>query len=210
MSFREMSNRIPMILHQPGRISAGRVAAPVAQVDVLPTLVDIAATTTGLERPASIDPLHGRSLLPLCAGETIDDPGTCVSEYLAEGTAAPMLMIRRDQYKYIACGTDPEQLFDLDQDPHELENLTKHELLEDFRREAAAHWDSDLLQQTVIRDQQRRRAVHSALRLGRYQGWDFNPTRNAAEEYTRSHMDLTKFDITSRYPRPETFKPKWK
>ena len=53
-------------------------------------------------------------------------------------------------------------------------------------------------------------AVHSALRLGRYQGWDFNPTRNAAEEYTRSHMDLTKFDITSRYPRPDTFKPKWK
>ncbi len=62
----------------------------------------------------------------------------------------------------------------------------------------------------VIKDQKRRRAVHAALRIGRYQGWDFNPARNAAEEYTRSHMDLTRFDITSRFPRPPAFDPSWK
>jgi choline-sulfatase len=210
MSFREWSNRIPMIVHQPRRFAARRVAAPVAQVDVLPTLVDIAAEATGGEKPLPIDPLHGRSLLPLCDGDASNDSDSCVSEYLAEGTAAPMLMIRRGRYKYISCSTDPEQLFDLDQDPNEVENLSNHELLEGFRREAADYWDSEALRKRVIHDQQRRRAVHAALTRGRYQSWDFNPARDASAEYTRSHMDLTRFDIISRFPRPPAFKPKWK
>jgi choline-sulfatase len=210
MSFREWSNRIPLIVHQPGRFNARRVAAPVALVDVLPTLVDIAAAATGAARPPPIDPLHGRSLIPLCDGDASNDPNSCVSEYLAEGTAVPMLMIRRGQYKYISCSTDPELLFDLDSDPDELENLLDHDLLADFRREAADYWDSEGVRQTVIGDQERRRAVHAALRMGRYQGWDFNPVRDASEEYTRSHMDLTRFDISSRYPRPPAFNPKGK
>ena len=208
MSFREWSNRIPLIVHQPQRFSPRRVKNPVAQVDVLPTLVDIANDAGAGPRPEPIDPLQGRSLLPLCDGDASNDPDACVSEYLAEGTAAPMLMIRRGQYKYISCTTDAEQLFDLANDPQELENLTQHELLENFRREAAKYWDSDTLRATVIADQKRRRAVHAALRIGRYQGWDFNPARDASEEYTRSHMDLTRFDITSRFPRPPVFDPK--
>ena len=209
MSFREWSCRIPMILHQPGRYQPGRVAAPVAQVDVLPTLVDIASESSGKAKPAPIDPLHGRSLLPLCKGDSSNDANACVSEYLAEGTGAPMLMLRRGSFKYISCIGDPEQLFDLANDPDELVNLTDHEQLAAFRREADEYWDADGLRQSIIRDQQRRRVVHEALRQGRYQSWDFNPERNAAEEYTRSHMDLTRFDITSRYPRPAAFKPKW-
>ncbi len=210
MSFREWSNRIPLIVHQPDRFDARHVAAPVAQVDVLPTLLDIASASSAVAPPPPIDPLHGRSLIPLCDGDASRDPNACVSEFLAEGTAAPMLMIRRGQYKYISCSTDPELLFDLENDPDELENLLDHELLADFRREAADYWDTGSLRQTVIHDQERRRAVHAALRVGRYQGWDFNPARDASEEYTRSHMDLTRFDITSRFPRPDAFNPKWK
>ena len=190
----------------PGRFGARRVAAPVAQVDLLPTLVGLAAEA-GATAPDPIDPLHGRSLLPLCDGDAANDPNACVSEYLGEGTGAPMLMIRRGQYKYISCMTDPEQLFDLDNDPNELENLQEHPLLQEFRREAADYWDAESLRATVIHSQQRRRAVHAALRIGRYQGWDFNPARDASEEYTRSHMDLTRFDFTSRYPRPPAFDP---
>jgi len=210
MSFREWSNRIPLIVHQPQRFAPRRVPNPVAQVDVLPTLVDIAADAGAGAKPQAIDPLHGRSLLPLCDGDAANDPNACVSEYLAEGTGAPMLMIRRGRYKYISCSTDPEQLFDLDADPNELENLTGHAALAEFRREAAQYWDSDALRATVIANQQRRRAVHAALRMGRHQGWDFNPVRDASAEYTRSHMDLTRFDITSRFPRPPAFNPRWK
>ena len=34
-----------------------------------------------------------------------------------------------------------------------------------------------------------------------------NDQRDASSEYTRSHLDLTQFDITSRFPRPKPFKP---
>ena len=209
MSFRESSCRIPMIIHNPKRFEARRVSQPVAQVDVLPTLVDIAAEGTGATKPDAIDPLNGRSLIPLCDGDAGNDPNACVSEFLAEGTGAPMLMFRQDHYKFISCMTDPDQLFDLEKDPNELNNLAEgkpSQLLEDFRTEAQSYWDAQSLQQKVIHDQKRRRSVHAALRVGQYQGWDYNPPSDASEQYTRSHMDLTKFDITSRFPRPKPFK----
>ena len=209
MSFREWSCRIPMIIHHPERFQPRRIEQPVAHVDLLPTLVDIAHESGGVSRPDAIDPLNGRSLIPLCDGDASNDPNSCVSEYLAEGTAAPMLMIRRGKYKFISCISDADQLFDLEADPDERDNLAADEtdgLLEEFRREAATYWDAETLQQTVINNQQRRRALHAALSIGCYQSWDYNPPRNASEEYTRSYMDLTRFDITSRYPRPRKFK----
>ena len=118
-----------------------------------------------------------------------------------------MLMLRKGALKYVTCPTDPEQLFDLDADPDELHNLADHPSLEEFRAAAAAHWDAEAMRLRVMADQQRRRAVHAALRVGRYQGWDFNPARDASQEFTRSHMDLTRFDITSRFPRPPAFEP---
>ena len=100
MSFRESSCRIPMIVHNPQRFEARRVSQPVAQVDVLPTLIDIAAEGTGATKPAAIDPLNGRSLIPLCDGDASNDPNACVSEFLGEGTGAPMLMFRQDPPKW--------------------------------------------------------------------------------------------------------------
>ncbi|NKB76950.1 MAG: choline-sulfatase [Gammaproteobacteria bacterium] len=214
MSFREWSCRIPMIIHNPSRFSPTRIPQPVAQVDVLPTLIDIAHEGSGVEKPVYIDPIDGRSMVPLCDGDAESDPNRAVSEYLAEGTGDPMLMIREGNYKYICCSSDPEQLFDLDSDPNETVNLANapscQPQMNDFRAQAGAHWDEEAVKEQVIHDQQRRRAVHAALRVGRYQGWDYDVKRDSANEYTRSHMDLTRFDITSRYPRPPRFNPRWK
>lgn len=211
MSFREWSNRIPMIVWRPGRFTQRRVRQPVSQVDVLPTLVEMAAGNMGMEIPEAIDPIDGRSLVALCDGNTRTDPDRAVSEYLAEGTQAPMLMIRTGQYKYTHCPTDPEQLFDLAADPHERINLAGDEamatVMTSFRDDRDRHWDPSAVQEKVIADQRRRRLVHEALRIGQYKSWDYQPERDAANEYTRSHMDLTKFDISSRYPRPPAFRP---
>ena len=217
MSFREWSCRIPMIIHDPSRFKPRRVKQAVAHVDILPTLLDLATgdTAQSHQKPRMIDPIDGRSLLPLCNDDfrnddrRDDDIG--ISEYLAEGTSAPMLMIRRAQYKYIHCPTDPPQLFDLSRDPHEQNNLASDDahakLVQDFSARAASHWDVDAVREKVIADQRRRRAVHGALRIGRYHGWDFNPAPDPAEQYTRSHHDLTDFDIASRYPKPPKFQP---
>lgn len=214
MSFREWSCRIPMIVHRPNRFQPGRVCQPVSQVDVLPTLLSIASENTGNAAPPAIDPLCGRDLLELCDGNQADDSDLTFSEYLAEGTSAPMLMIRKEALKYIRCSTDPELLFDLASDPDELRNLAGQpdyqNTLASFRAMAETHWDETGLCEQVIRDQQRRQAVHAALRIGRYQSWDYQPACDASSEYTRSHLDLTEFDIISRYPRPSAFEPKWR
>ena len=218
MSFREWSCRIPLIVHNPEKFKAARVTQPVAQVDVLPTLLSLAQEATGNAIPEPIDPLQGRTLLPLCKGNNPDPGHLTVSEYLAEGTGSPMLMLRSmgasGNYKYICCDTDPEQLFDLTADPDELVNLAslpEHgAVLEHFHQQALAHWDSSVLREKVVTDQRKRRKVSAALRIGRYKSWDYHPERNASEEYTRSHMDLTRFDYSSRYPRPAPFNPRWK
>lgn len=211
MSLREWSCRIPMIIHQPSRFAPSRVSQPVAQVDILPTLMAIANENTGIAKPEAIERLDGRNLIPLCDGQTADAPNLAVSEYLAEGTSAPMLMLRHGAMKYIQCNTDPELLFDLNQDPNELVNLATNPdyaaSIDDFRIRANHHWDSDKVRAAVIASQKRRTAVHAALTIGRYQSWDFQPVREAANQYTRSHMDLTRFDIKSRYPRPVEFNP---
>ncbi|CAG0878818.1 unnamed protein product [Cyprideis torosa] len=217
MSFREWSCRIPMIIHNPQQFSPRVVCHPVAQVDVLPTLTALAHEYTGAPIPKPLDPLDGCSLLPLCFGHDENDPQACVSEYLAEGAGAPMLMIRRGPYKFISCMTDPDQLFDLTADPDERVNLAddaatevQQAFLAGFREEAAAHWDAEELRQRVIADQQRRRVLSAALRIGQYTPWDYNPPSDASEQYSRSHMDLTQHDIASRFPRAVAFDPKWR
>lgn len=214
MSFREWSNRIPLIIHRPGRHQPKRVDIPVALVDILPTLLQVAHEGTNIPIPQPIDQLDGRSLIKLCNGDADDKPQTCVSEFLGEGTGAPMLMIRQGSFKFITCPTDPDLLFDLNLDPDELTNLATDpgyaQHLADFKSQADNHWDVEAVRKEVITDQVRRRRVHEALRIGRYQSWDFQPQRDASQEYTRSHLDLTKFDICSRFPRPVPFKPNHK
>lgn len=112
-----------MIISRPLRFAHGQIKQPVSQVDILPTLVEIACENVGIAQPDEIDPLSGHSLVSLCDRNDLGQSGTAVSEYLAEGTADPMLMIRRGQHKFISCASDPELLFDLQADPNELTNL---------------------------------------------------------------------------------------
>lgn len=108
--FYEPAVRVPLILRTPGGRPA-RVGESVSQVDVLPTLLDLA----GLEpRPD----LPGRSLLdpPL--------PDRAVfSEYHAQGMVRGGFMLRKGRYKYCAYAGDEPQLFDLDTDPDERTDL---------------------------------------------------------------------------------------
>ena len=48
-------------------------------------------------------------------------------------------------------------------------------------------------------------SAEAALAIGKQASWDYSPVSDASQQYTRSHMDLTDFDIVSRYPRPEPF-----
>ncbi len=195
MSYLEPSAHIPMIVSAPKHFSPRRVKEPVSLTDILPTLADIA----GGKLARTVD---GRSLYPLLTGATENSNATAWGEYLAEGTVAPMYMLRRGPWKYIHCPTDPDQLFNLVDDPDELNNLAaSHPIAVKFRSEVVAKFDIPKINAAVLESQQARHMMFEALKSGEHFPWDFQPLRDASEQYTRNHMSVTDRDLQSRFPR---------
>ena len=199
MSFFEGSARIPLVVHAPARFRARRVSAPVSLVDVLPTLIEL----SGGSVTDAVDPLAGRSLLPLCEGAAEDR--TVVGEYAAEGACAPIVMLRRGTLKFVHCPVDPDQLYDLATDPDERVNLAGHAewaaTVAEFRNEVTQRWDLARFHADVLQDQARRRFVMGALRTGNYTPWEFAPRRDSSNEYMRNHLDLNVVERSARWPR---------
>lgn len=198
MNFFEGGARIPMIVAAPGRFAPRRVAESVSLVDLLPTLIDLAG---GDDDTAT--PRDGTSLMPHLAGA--QGPDLVLGEYLGEGAIAPIVMIRRGPFKFIHSPADPDQLFDLSADPDELVNLALSpghaDTLADFRREVAARWDLARIEAEVLASQARRRLVAAAMAEGKRTSWDYQPRRDAAQEYVRGHMDLEELEASARFPR---------
>ncbi|MBS0580522.1 MAG: choline-sulfatase [Proteobacteria bacterium] len=201
MSFYEPSCRIPLIVHAPARFSPRRVAAPASLLDILPTLVELGRPGPPARYAAPVD---GRSLLPALSGRGA--PAEVIGEYLAEGAIAPIVMLRRADHKFIHCPADPDQLYDLARDPHELTNLAgqaEHaERVAGFRAEVARRWDLRELHEAVLASQKRRHFAYAALRQGRFTPWDFQPLRDASRLYIRNDQELNDLEAMARFPRP--------
>src|SRR5437764_14754381 len=119
MSFLEPSAHVPLVMWAPKLFAPRRVGEPVSLADLLPTFIDIATTGQGKLARA----VDGRSLYPLLGGASENPNATVWGEYIAEGVLAQMYMIARGHWKFIHTLTDPDQLFDLDADPNERQNL---------------------------------------------------------------------------------------
>ena len=199
MNFFEGSARIPLVVHSPQRFAPRRVASPVSLVDVLPTLVEL----IGDQAPELLGDVAGRSLIGLCAGEMQERE--VFGEYMAEGSVAPIVMIRRDSLKFVHCPADPDQLYDVANDPHELTNLCADQAwnatVASFRDEVSRRWNLQQLHHDVVADQARRRFISTALRRGEFTPWDYVPPRVGANEYMRNHLDLNEVERRARWPR---------
>ena len=199
MSFFEGSSRVPLIMHAPGRFAARRVANAVSLLDILPTLAEIGADGARTDYATELD---GQSLLPRLGGG--DGHDEALGEYLAEGAAAPIVMIRRGKHKFVSSPSDPDELYDLAADPDERINLTDRPdaaaLRENFRAEVARRWDLASLDRAVRESQRRRRAVKAALAVGERSDWDYQPPRDASREYVRSYMNLDEREARTRFP----------
>jgi choline-sulfatase len=211
MSFHERSARVPLVMAGPG-VASGIVAPNVSShLDLLPTLVDIATDGVGLSDKlgGSEQAWEGRTLRPLAAGDD-DDVDETTGEYMGEMTSHPMFMIRRGRHKFIRCATDPDQLYDIESDPLERNNLagdagdpTEPELLAEFAKEAAARWDANSIREQVLQSQRRRRILHQAMSEGPLTSWDYQPTVDAANIYVRNHQDWAESGPRHRFPRFE-------
>jgi choline-sulfatase len=198
MNFFEPACRIPLIVQAPGRFAARRVAGSASLVDILPTLCELA----GHAREDYATPLDGSSLVPQLTGAAGRDE--VVGEYLAEGAIAPLVMIKRGRYKFVHSPVDPDQLYDLVEDPEEVRNLApmpQHAArVQEFLGEVSRRWDMPALRAEVIASQRRRHLVDAALRNGRYTPWDFQPFRDAGRQYVRNDQDLGDLEAMARFP----------
>jgi choline-sulfatase len=201
MNWFENSARVPLIVHAPERFRPRRVAAAVSLIDIMPTLLDLAADGHKLHEEVACD---GHSLVGHLSGAGGVDE--VIGEYTAEGTRAPLMMIRRGTLKYIHSPGDPDQLYDLKTDPLERRNLATIDshaaAVASLRQECARRWNMEEISRAVLASQRRRRYLNDILRAQNV-SWDYQPVLDARHQYIRNTVPIFELEMRSRFPAPK-------
>ena len=107
----ERSTRVPLIFAGPGVASSGRCSQPVELLDLYPTLTELC----GL--PAR-DDLEGHTLVPQLRDGFAGRPWPAITSH-NQGNHG----IRTARWRFIHYADDTEELYDMQNDPHEWHNL---------------------------------------------------------------------------------------
>lgn len=134
----EESMRTPLVMTLPEEFDRkGDIVEMVQNIDYAPTFLELA----GVEVP---DDMHGESLVPLFRGEQPKDWRRSLYyhfyEYPAEHMVKRHYGVRTDRYKLIHFYNDINEweLYDLQQDPQELNNIYGKEGYDDVTKELRA------------------------------------------------------------------------
>jgi len=129
----EEETRVPFVVSHP-ETDDGRAEDRLVSngLDLLPTLCDYA----GIDVP---EDLRGRSVRPLAAGDPVED----WRDRVVTQTFGPLegRMVRTERYKYVVYeyGDEREQLFDLEDDPGEMVDLSVNADYDDVLTEHREH-----------------------------------------------------------------------
>ncbi|MEI6579018.1 MAG: sulfatase-like hydrolase/transferase [Eubacteriales bacterium] len=120
--FFDASSKVPFIMRWPSKFPAGqRRKEPVGLIDLFPTLCDFA----GIPAPKECD---GISLKPLLFGdETIERKAIFCESVVLKVPEYAGCMIRNEKWKYSYYLDGTEELYDMKNDPGELNNLASVE-----------------------------------------------------------------------------------
>lgn len=181
--FYEWSAQIPMIVRFPDKRHGGtKVKTPVNLVDLLPTVCELADVN-------DLAPHDGSSMLPFMEKE--DPERTTFAEIHSEGIHGNCFMARKGKHKYIYIHNHDDQLFDLEADPHEWNNLANdpaHEKIrQQLKAEILAQFDPEAIEKKVVESLRRRKIIREAMRITGLR-WDvgqveFHPSRHALHQY---------------------------
>lgn len=123
----ETSMRVPLLMKLPDNMllaSNQIIEENVANIDIAPTLLEAA----GIAKPSH---MHGESFLKLLKGEAVDWRDSFLYEYFWEWNyphTPTIHALRGERYKYIRYHGiwDTDELYDLENDPDETNNLINH------------------------------------------------------------------------------------
>lgn len=172
--FYEPSARVPLIASFPACWPGARTCnQPVSLIDIFPTLTDIASAP----QPIAID---GTSFLDVLENESNSAKERVVlSENHSEGVMAPCFMARKGKYKYIYVHGYDKQLFDLESDPNELNNLAgipdKADIEVSMKQEIFSRFDPDKIARNVQQSQAEHKLIRQAMLQGQHNSWDYQP-----------------------------------
>ena len=133
----EESIRQPLLVRYPPLATPGsRISGLAASVDIAPTVLDVGGARIG-------DHIQGRSLVPLLRGDTSGWRDSVLVEFYTHENPRPWLMdmdyraVRTERYKLIHWIQHPDEreLYDLQEDPFELENRIDDPALQDVVEE---------------------------------------------------------------------------
>ena len=112
----EESIRVPMIIRLPGQIRGGSESRKlVSNVDLAPTIADFAGTSISAD---------GVSMRPLLTGVAASVRGSVLLEHVRAAPAVPTYCgVRTGSFTFVHYATGEEELYDLVQDPHQLQNV---------------------------------------------------------------------------------------
>jgi choline-sulfatase len=154
----------------------------VSLLDLLPTLLDLVGSLESERLP-----VDGASLVPLLGGAREPDR-VVLSEYHVEKVRAPCFMARRGRHKLVHVHGHDEQLFDLEADPGEWQNLAGRRetasVEAELRDAILTRFDPDAIAAAGAESVRRRELVRRALERNGTT-WDFAPVFDAARQYVR-------------------------
>ena len=120
MSLLEGSARVPLIMKGPGIKPGQLIETPVSLIDIAPTICELG----GLEQRKCFE---GESLMPMARGETTDCRGWALASYSGVTSNTFTWMIRKDDYKLIVNEGYKSRLYNINEDPGELNDLIDKE-----------------------------------------------------------------------------------
>lgn len=131
----EEAVRVPLVIRTPWTESAVSDDRLVANVDLASTFAELAGTTPGLTQ-------DGRSLVPLLRGEDVpwrhdfmlEWKGRNVARY---GGPQRYLALHGERYVFVEYDGSWRELYDLETDPYELQNLALEPSMAGLRRQMA-------------------------------------------------------------------------
>lgn len=174
-SFYEPSARVPLIITGPGVRKGAVFDEPVSLIDIYPTILDMAGLdyasfATDDRWPKQLD---GESLVPQLQHGHQRKRDWAFGEYHGDRCLSGAYMLRRGKWKFIYYVDYPPQLFDLEGDPWELNNLAEEQpaVVREMEAILRSRFDLEGIEQRARRSDARnfRRWREEQQRLGTYQ-----------------------------------------